>query len=155
MPFRMILKIFLKSFLVNAIVCSAHLFYDKEYTNEMIFQGVLYVFWTSAVLFLAINAVMYAMNAFVRVSRENFFWILLGTGFIVTIAVYSFAKNIYLPFTDAPNTITLIAVFANMVSICFEYVSIVNPDNVQQDAVLDPGHVTDEKSKKIEAKDFM
>ncbi len=120
-PLQLVVKIFLIAFSVNAIVTTFHLVHNKDFSFFIIFQIFFYSLGISALFFTPVCLVFFLLASRSTTKRGKIFWIILWVGIVLTFLIYTIFRDVFLKYTNSPETLATIALFSILVSVSSQY----------------------------------
>ncbi len=130
-PLQFIIKTFLIAVFVNAIVSTAHILTDKDFSYLESIQIGLFTLAKSFIFFAPVYVLLFlVIGLFKRGSREQTFWIIILTGIITVVAIFTLYNQVFVKYSNSPETFAAIAAFSILVSLSSQYDLFMNSKTV-------------------------
>lgn len=120
-PLKFVLRSYIIAVVVNSIVATAQILYDKDFTFSYLLQVFVFMFLFSLALYAIICLLLFIISAYGGMSREPIFWLLMAVSILIAIAGAILFKKSLHTYAKQPSYIIGIAGFSIMVSLASQY----------------------------------
>lgn len=126
---RFILRTYVIAVIVNTIVATAQVLYDKDFTFSYLLKVTGFMFVFSVALYAVICAVLSFITFISGLGNENVFWLMMVISIALGIIGAVLYKKELHDFAKQPSYIIGIAGFSIMVSLASQYQFFHDPEH--------------------------